>query len=275
MADADRIVGVDFSASSRDAGSNTWVAEADVTDGSLAVREVAPASEWLESGNGRESVLRGFRESLVDADPETIVGFDFPFSLPAPILVEDDWLALLERAPSLFSGPGDFQATCHRWTQLVGEGKETQRECEAEYGGLCAYNQWMYRMTYFGLVDLLWPLRLAERIAVPPFDEAPKCSGRPIIVETYPAAVLQERSIDEPGYKGSNGTRRGRETLCESLDGLPDLTLDLGDDECERLVSNDGGDALDSILAAYGVYRGYPVEDMNLHGPSAEGHIYA
>lgn len=278
MSRVETIYGVDFSAATDNAGKKTWITKAEYTDDVLTIRTVAAATDFLSCTADRESTLRHLRERIADDGPTAAYGLDFPFSLPAVLLVEDEWLTFLERFPSHFSGPDEFRATCHRWTQLIDAGsKEIQRDCEEEYGGLCAYNLWIHKMTYYGIQDLLRPLRLTESVRVLPFDG--ESEDGPVVVETYPAATLQELELDQESYKGGSGRRNLREELLGNIRAVEDVHLELDEDDADRITADEGGDALDSVLAALGVYRGLEGSpespDEYADRPDVEGHIYA
>lgn len=278
MARVETIFGIDFSAASDDAGRKTWIAEGSRSDDSFVIESVQPVDEKLGCESDRESTFRRLRTEIATADQKTVYGLDFPFSLPAKIVIEDEWTEFLEQFPSNFAGPEDFRATCHRWTNLVdGEAKELQRECESAHGGLCAYNLWIHKMTYYGIQDLLRPLRLSESVRVLPFDR--ETGGSPTVIETYPAATLEVLEFDRESYKGSSGSSERREELLSSIHELQKVNLALNRDELDRIRADEGGDALDSVLAAIGVYHGLAkgIENPDEYAdrPNIEGHIYA
>lgn len=87
----DVIYGVDYSASGRDAGRNTWVAKGiPEGEGRLVVERLANAAEWPDGGTDRESTNRFLVELITRrGDERRAIGLDFPFGLPATLLGGD------------------------------------------------------------------------------------------------------------------------------------------------------------------------------------------
>jgi len=84
-----RIVGVDFSGGVR-AGAKIWIASGRIKDGRLLIETCVPAADLRGSGLERATCLAALRMHLAGLGP-TVVGLDFPFSLPSALISEPSW----------------------------------------------------------------------------------------------------------------------------------------------------------------------------------------
>ena len=84
-------------------------------------------------------------------------------------------------------------------------------------------------------------------VSVPPM-EAP---GESTVIEIYPAGTLRRLDTVDEGYKESTDEAAARrETILEALSAATKLEVDLPASVRERALEDDGGDALDSVIAA-------------------------
>lgn len=236
-----RPFGIDFSGA-RLAGKAIWIAEGRL-DGKNRVELVDcyPASALPRSGADRTLALAALRR-LIATTPDGIFGCDFPVGLPRNVLQGADWKSFIgsfhrhEHAEA-------FRETCRRITQ----GKEIRRETDKiAKTPFCAWNLRLYRQTYHGLADIVAPLhreRLASIISVePPHPE------RAWIAETCPASVLKRLDLYRP-YKGRTpATRSMRRDIIAVLNERGYLLAPSRSHQ-DRLIDDQGGDALDSVIA--------------------------
>jgi predicted nuclease with RNAse H fold len=256
-----RVLGVDFSGAT-DAGRSVWVTEARHTDTGLAVTDCyRAADEW---GVDRERVHAG----LVDlaTDDFAVVGFDFPFSLPAALLADHcggTWRGLVEWVSG--AGPDDpdtFASTCRSSARAhTGDGTAAlRRETDLRRAALCPYGKRVQHQTFYGIRNVLGPLADRDDVTVAPIQDGDGTR----VVEVYPAATFGWLGLYREGYKGEDRERRAA-----NLDGLRTCGVDPGG---FREAYETSHDALDSLAAA--VSAGRATGDPVRHGPREEGHIY-
>jgi hypothetical protein len=202
----------------------------------------------------------------------SIVGCDFPFSVPAAMIEAPTWqvfaLAFGERFPSAQA----FLQDCRRRSN----GREIRRACDRDSRvPFAAYNLRIYRQTYHGIRDVLAPLIRECKAVVLPMQVV--VGDRPWVIETCPASTLKHAGL-YPSYKGtSDAARRARQRILRGL--VRQRLLAPPSPSLRRLaIENAGGDALDSMVAAAATGRAYlmgefarPALDGREH---LEGRVY-
>ncbi|MFW5956619.1 MAG: hypothetical protein ACOCQY_04375, partial [Halorhabdus sp.] len=120
----DRIFGVDFSGS-KEPGRMIWISEAKPKRNGLNFIDCSPAVErlQLQSRPDRDEVYQELRK-LVKSHPSALFGFDFPFSLPEPIISNhSSWRDHLETTGQRYGrlSADGFQKDCiGRATSITG-----------------------------------------------------------------------------------------------------------------------------------------------------------
>lgn len=114
------------------------------------------------------------------------------------------------------------------------------------------YNLRLYRQTYFGLRDVLYPLVRDGRASVLPMQRAQP--DRAWLLEICPASTLKREGMYWP-YKGKMDEHRtARASILERLEATG--TLSIPAPAVRSAVLEDrGGDALDSVIAALAAFR--------------------
>jgi Protein of unknown function (DUF429) len=239
-----RILGVDFSGAS-DAGRKIWIAEGRVSSaGALTLIDLTPACELQGGGTAPEIAISALARHIV-REPGTVVGCDFPFTLPRRLIEEPSWVDFVAAFPKRFGDPDAFRA----WALRKAGGRELRRDADrAASTPFNSYNLRIYRQTWWGIAHLLHPLIAAgAAIAIPYQSRARK--PLPTFIEACPACALKAIALYRP-YKGrTDAHRRQRRVLLDRLvaDGFldaPALTIS------QRLIDDPGGDAIDATLAA-------------------------
>jgi len=258
----DRILGVDFSGAA-DAGRSIWVTEArDAADGLVVEDCYSGADAW---GSDRESAHAGLVSRV--REDVTVAGFDFPFSLPRPLLADHcggSWRGFLEWLTG--EGPDDpdaFASTCRSSARAhTDDGTATlRRETDLRRAALCPYDRLVQYQTFHGARNVLAPLADDDDVAVAPIQSA----GDTRVVEVYPAATFGWLGLYREGYKGEDRRRR-----VANVDGIEACSVDLGG---FRETYESEHNALDSLAAAVSAGRA-AATDHPRHGPRVEGHIY-
>ena len=134
---------------------------------------------------------------------DSIVGFDFPFSIPAPLIEQSTWPAFIRDFAARYATPEEFRETCRSITG----GRELKRETDIEAKvPWCAYNLRLYRQTWAGIRHVLAPLVSRNFARIIPIQ--PPKNGLTVIVEICPASFLKARRI----VFSLQGTRAGTAT---------------------------------------------------------------
>jgi hypothetical protein len=137
----------------------------------------------------------------------------------------------------------------------VANGTERRRVCDREARvPFAAYNLRIYRQTFYGVRDVLAAAVAREAAAIIPMQDF--AADRAWIIEACPASTLKELNIYRP-YKGPD--RRHRAQRGRILEHLREQGFIAAlDRPLERtLLADEGGDALDSVIAAAATARAY------------------
>lgn len=243
----ERIAGVDFSGA-RMAGRNIWIAEGRMTGRGIAIERLVRAADLPGGGAAFLPAMTALTEHVAGL-ADSIVGFDFPFSLPAPLIAEPAWTSFVRRFAVSYPAPGDFRDDCRSRSDGREMKRRTDRDARVPW---CAYNLRLYRQTWAGIRHVLWPLVGDDRARAVPMQ--PIAEGLPVLAETCPASILKKENLYVP-YKGRGDLlKAARASL---LDALVDRRAfaPLPGEIRETAVANAGGDALDAMIAAIGAAR--------------------
>lgn len=265
------VFGIDFSGAA-DAGKNIWIAAGADEDGVLHIHKCFRAEALPNSGRERDRCLAALRE-LVAAEKTAAFGFDFPFGLPQELVPEaDDWETFALAFPARYLDAEALRRECRR----AAGGRELRRRTDSESKTpFSPYNLRLHRQTYYGIRDLLHPLVRDGLVSVLPMQHP--APDRPWVLEICPASTVKREGLPT-SYKGkADGSKRAaREIVLRTLEGTGGLFID--STTVRALVLDDpGGDALDSVIAAYAVMRalrdtaGLAPED---HDYRIEGYVY-
>jgi hypothetical protein len=238
-----RVLGVDFSGA-RDAGRKIWIAELQRGRGHrLTLIDLLPAAALPESGIAPSTAIAALARHIL-REPETIVGCDFPFTLPKAVM-DAPWETFVADFPRRFPDPDAFRA----WALHRADGREIRRAADSNAKTpFNSYNLRIYRQTWWGIAHLIGPLVSTGRAIVRPFQPLP-ARPRPILIEACPACSLKQIEF-YPAYKGRTGAHRlERRAVLRKL-----IAMGLLEAPSRRLqalmLDNAGGDALDAVIAA-------------------------
>ena len=260
--DVEVVYGVDFSAARDSAGASTWVARCVVDGGTLAVAELASASEFLGlDSTRRDDVLPALADRLGDAAAPAVAGLDFPFSLPAWVLGDDDWRSFVEATPERWGVLGEVDGPRGLYDAVTaaaeaddgGEGRPLRRSTDDDHGGQDPAGFRIKTQTYYGISSLLRRLIAVDGVGVPPVATTPDPDLT--LLETYPASVFDRLPGGErTGYKKAQ--RRHVEARRRNVDALVEAGVRFGSDPArDCAVATD--DALDAVAAAYAAATNY------------------
>ena len=242
-----RVAGVDFSGA-RDAGRHIWVAEGETTPRGVKIDRVTRA-DALPGGGADFAPAMEALVAHVAALADAVVGFDFPFSLPRPLIRQRQWTRFVRDFADSYTEPAAFRDACRAQTG----GRELKRRTDADARvPWCAYNLRLHRQTWAGIAHVLWPLVRDDRARVVPMQEvAPE---KPVIAEICPASLLKREVLYVP-YKGrGDKAKAGRADILRALIARGVLMQPPARLRA-TLLDDIGGDALDAVLAMAGAAR--------------------
>lgn len=264
----ERFIGIDFSGSAT-AGRSIWIATGTKSKcekeggATITVEDCLRAEALSGSGRNRErshAALQAFIEKQKDA----VIGIDFPFGLPRSLVNEDSWERFIYRFPDRFSSPRHFREVCFQIAGNYELKRKADEDCKAPFS---PYNLRVYRQTYYGIRDVLYPLLNKGTACILPMQKS--FWGLPWVVEVCPASTL--KAADRySSYKGKGENKyQNRLDILQYLEKTAGLTFpDPG--LREKILQDPGGDALDSVIALFIVsgQKGFTVEsgDWMLEG---------
>jgi hypothetical protein len=263
-----RVLGVDFSGA-RDAGRKIWIAECRRGRGNrLTLVDLLPAADLPESGPAPAVAIAALARHVV-SQPDTIAGFDFPFTLPKTVIDRPRWESFAAGFAARFPDPDAFRD----WALRRAKGREIRRAADhAAKTPFNSYNLRIYRQTWWGIAHLLGPLLASGAAIIRPYQPLP-AKPHPILIEACPASSLKAIGFYPP-YKGRGGAHRlARRAVLKRL--IDSGLIDRPPSRIQRILfDNIGGDALDAVIAAiataYARIEIDPDADQRL-----EGIIYA
>jgi hypothetical protein len=259
------IYGVDFSGA-KDAGKRIWIARGIAEGRKLRIEGCCQASSFPGAGNDRNSCLAALRD-FIAREKNSIFGADFPFGLPDKVIQElfkvVTWAEFVRDFYETFSSPENFRKTCWKAAGSSELKRITDKYSKTPFS---PYNLRVCYQTYYGIHDILYPLVSADRARVLPMQSVER--GKTIIIEICPASTLKQLE-KQPNGKNLYKTYKGKEYRNQRLqivDALMKTNLISIPDSIRTIALNDnGGDALDSIIAAYSTFyascKHFAVED--------------
>ncbi len=248
MADASRrIYGVDFSGA-QDAGRKIWIASG-VTDGdTLRIDECQRADRYFGCGKSLGPCLAALGD-FIGKEEAGVFGLDFPFGLPRELVKQKNWEDFVLSFPGDYANSEEFRHLCRE----AGGGRELKRVTDRKYKTpFSPYNLRLYRQTYYGIRDVLHPLVQGRLACVLPMQDA--LSNRTWVLEICPASTLKQEGLYLP-YKGRTVQHRTARThILEAFECTRAVTVPKAATR-SAILGNRGGDALDSVVAAFAVFR--------------------
>jgi hypothetical protein len=138
----------------------------------------------------------------------------------------------------------------------------------------------LFYQTFFGMRDVVNPLRQTRGTAVLPFQYRKLPRARRVVVECCPGSVLKRVRLPHQNYKQPAGgpltpkRRRTRHAILDWLGGEVAI-----DGRFRRVLMRDpGGDAIDAVIAAVGAARAVAAADHRAIARHPryrhEGHLY-
>ena len=264
-----QIYGIDFSGA-KNAGKKIWIASGVMDGDALRIEDCRRAEGLPGWRRDRDQCLSALRD-FIASQGACAIGLDFPFGLPRDLVKEYDcWEDFVLSFLDCYSSPEAFRRVCHK----AGGGRELKRVTDQEsQTPFSPYNLRLYRQTYFGIRDVLYPLVRDQLARVLPMQSV--LPDKPWMLEICPASTLKQKALYQP-YKGRGEEhRQAREHILREIE---EKALSIPAELRAEIVDNREGDALDSVIAAFATFRA-------LHDPAGlvpegndayklEGYVY-
>jgi hypothetical protein len=279
------IYGVDFSGA-RLAGRNTWVARLERGrrggGGGPAFRLAELGRLEDLCGTAERGAALEYLVGMIAGSEGALWALDFPFGLPVEVLgARPCWSAQFEFLYEWGEDDYGVGLECIRRAESLGREKHIRRLTDIEERA--PFDPYHYRIiyqTFYGMRDVLGPLRRRRETAILPFQYRRLNAARRVLVEACPASTLKRLKLPHQNYKQPEGgplTRKRLRTRRAIFDGLaPLVRIDATDRR--RIMRNGGGDALDAVLAALGAARAWREtnhpEVARHHRYPREGRLY-
>ena len=247
--------GVDFSGAKL-AGRNTWIARLEPTGSSPPLRlvELRRLESIARSAKRAAALERLVR--LVAETQNAVWAFDFPFGLPVEVMPAGcDWPGQLDFLTEWGDDAYGMGLECVRRAKLLGGPMHIRRLTDIEEAApFDCYHYRIIYQTFFGMRDVLGPLRLDAGTAVAPFQYARLGGATRVVVEGCAASTLRRLGLPRWNYKQPAGgplTYKRRTTRRAIVAGLL-ARCAIGETHRLSIMRNPGGDALDAVVVAVG-----------------------
>jgi hypothetical protein len=192
----------------------------------------------------------------------------FPFGLPLEVMGESPaWSRQFEFLREWGEDDYGVGLECIRRAESLGREKHIRRLTDIEERA--PFDPYHYRIiyqTFYGMRDVLGPLRRRRETAILPFQYRRLAGARRVLVEACPASTLKRLGLPHQNYKQPEGgalTPKRLRTRRAILEGLGGYVV-INDTDRRRIMRNGGGDALDAVLAAVGAARAWRASDHSL-----------
>ena len=264
------IYGVDFSGAKL-AGQNTWVARMEP----IAAKKGRPRYVLTslvrlgqECGSAERSTALPYLVRMIASSDEALWALDFPFGLPIEVMGQEaGWPAQFDLLHAWGHDDYGVGLECVRRAQALGFPKHIRRLTDVE--SKAPFDPYHYRIiyqTFYGMRDVLGPLRERRRTAILPFQYRRLQSARRVLVEACPASTLKLLGLPHRNYKQPEGGKlapwrlHNRRVIMSGLGEYVRIT----DTQRRVIMRNGGGDALDAVIAAVGAVRSWQTSDHRL-----------
>jgi hypothetical protein len=245
----EHFIGVDL-ATGRSMAGNTWIARlSQGAEGQWQVAELSSLKTYLtQKGLSTNPTLKLFE--LLLQHPNALIGIDASFGIPQSLMTQSTWEAWVQDFARLYPDADAFRQACQ---EASPPNKELKRQTDIEAKTpFSPYNLRHYRQTFTVVHDVLRPFLMAQKGSILPM-QAP-VPQKPWLVESCPASVLKTVMSKVPVYKGKTADcEKARQAIVEHLQG--EFPFQISVEFQETILSQSGGDALDSLLIAWHLCR--------------------
>lgn len=265
-----KFFGIDYSGSIN-AGEKIWITEAIYKENQIDIQDCYSIKSKLNISNRKDA--NGFLVQLIERNPDSVFGFDFPFSLPIGSDNSKSW------RESILDFKKNWKDEVHFRENLRNtfKGKDRKRETDIlARTPFSPYNLRIFKQTYFGISEILSPLLQLKNASILPFDEPEE--NKAWVMEVCPASFLKLRSKEigwKAQYKGNKIHHRTNRD--ENLDFLVNcLSIKMSNEIKEAILSDVEGDGFDSLVCVVSAIRGLSYPEDAKANPLflREGYVY-
>jgi hypothetical protein len=262
------VFGVDFSGA-RDAGRKIWLAAGHIDGQRLRIESCLRASELHGGASAREQAHAALLRFILSSGV-SISGLDFPLSISQRAIQPRyaTWEDFVRAFPTDYPSPESFQSAMKdigrkaveespELAALTTGGHEKILKRRADIDAqtpFAPHNERLYRQTYYGICNLLSPLARYGRTRVLPMQEP--VAGAPWLIEICPASTLKLGALGPlyQTYKDSAVSARDHRTRVLAALERQGVWFEQARIR-EKVLADDHGDALDSVLGAFATWR--------------------
>jgi hypothetical protein len=260
------IFGVDFSGA-RLAGRNIWLARLEPSGKYRKAPYRIAHLICLENlcGTAERGVVLAHLVERIAESEHALWALDFPFGLPIEVMSPGArWLEQFDFLHEWGDDAYGAGLECLRRARALGGPMHIRRLTDAE--AKAPFDCYHYRIiyqTFYGMRDVLGPLRRVRRTAILPFQYRRLSAARRVLVEACPSSTLKRLGLPHQNYKQPQGGPLTPKRLRTRRHILAGLATHVALDEGQRriLMRNGGGDALDAVIAAVGVAQAWDATD--------------
>lgn len=216
-------------------------------------------------GTAERSPALVYLAEMIAESQQALWGLDFPFGLPIELMEPGaKWPAQLDLVKSWNGDAHSFGLECLNRAKALGGPNHIRRLTDIE--ARTPFDTYHYRIiyqTFYGMRDVLDPLRRKKGTAILPFQYQRLPSAGRVVVEACPSSTLKRLRLPYQNYK-QPGERpleaKHLNTRRILLSGLAEHVRISGEHR-STIIQNRGGDALDAVIAAIGTLRGWQTCD--------------
>lgn len=255
------VIGVDFSGAAL-AGRNIWLARCSVGRSRLRLTALQRLEDLCTDASRAAAYAHLIGE--IESSQNALWGIDFPFGLPIELGL-GDWHAQLDALTAWTDSANAFgRDCCDRAMKAVGK-LHTRRDTDVETR--TPFDCYHYRIiyqTFHGMRDVLIPLLRDPGTCVLPFQIAALDVAKRIVVEACPGSTLRRLALPFNRYKQNKPGKveakyvKVRRTILKGLESR----IEFDDTAVKAMLTNPGGDALDAVIAAVGVWDAWRATDL-------------
>jgi hypothetical protein len=253
------VYGVDFSGA-RLAGETTWVATLrPVAPWRRKLRLVELARMTRVCGSAeRPEVLRAL-VAMIGASERALWALNFPFGFPVEVMAPGcRWAGQFDFLAQWGEDAYAAGVECLRRARALGGPMHLRRLTDVqERAPFDTYHYRIIYQTFYGMRDVLGPLRRRPRTCILPFQYRRLPRALRVVVEACPASTLKRMGLPHKNYKQPAGgplTRKRRRTRHAILAGLTPW-VEIGPTQRRQIMRDGGADGLDAVLAGVGAWR--------------------
>ncbi|ADI74977.1 conserved hypothetical protein [Methanohalobium evestigatum Z-7303] len=241
-----KVYGVDFSGA-KNACKKIWISEGVIQDNNLLINNCWQISDFLDNNQKKDryschTVLKDFIAENINV----VFGLDVPFGVPETIMDGYDWKYYTKNFAYMFNSPEGFRNSCLRKTGFKELKRNTDIDKKAPF---CVYNLRLYKQTFYGIRDIIYPLIRENQVSIPPMESLN--NEKSWLIEICPACTLKQKQLYIP-YKGkTEKEQKSRMKIVEYFNSRFNLSPKVK----ESAIKDKEGDALDSVIATIATYN--------------------